>query len=183
MLHLLTESQKNKVIKEYKMRLVIVICWVVVFISLTGSALLLPSYLTAVGKVNTIKNDNQSKENSVRSLKDQNFKDKIKLVESNLTALKVSINVISPRETYYKILSSLPTGVYIDRYTYGLIDENNASISISGVAGDRSKMIELQNLLKLNKEFTGVVIPITGLTKKKDLSFSLNFNLIKNIKK
>jgi hypothetical protein len=183
MLHLLTESQKNKVIKEYKMRLAIVICWLAVFISLTGSALLLPSYLTAVGKVNTIKGDNQSKENSVKSLKDQNFQDKIKLVDSNLNALKLSVDIMSPRETYYKILNSLPAGVYVDRYTYGLKDENNASISISGVAGDRGKMIELQNLLKLNKEFTGIVIPITGLTKKKDLTFSLNFNLIKNIKK
>lgn len=183
MLHLLTESQKNKVTKEYRMRLVIVICWVLIFISLAGSALILPTYLIAVGKVNTIRDEIKFKENSIKSLKDQNFQDKIKLVDSNLNALKISVNIISPRETYNKILNSLPSGVYVDRYTYGLIDDNKASISISGVAVDRERLMDLQNKLKLNKEFVGINIPITGFTKKKDLGFSLNFNLINVDKK
>jgi hypothetical protein len=183
MLHVLSESQKKKVIKEYKMRLVIVICWIIVFISLVGLACLLPSYLSAVGRVNIIKSENQIKERSVQVLKDQNFQDKIKLVNSSLEALKTSINILSPKEAYNKILNSLPEGVYIDRYTYGLIDDNSASISISGVAPDRDKLIELQKKINSNPEFTSINIPITSFTRKKDLSFSFNFNLIKSVKK
>jgi hypothetical protein len=183
MLHLLTESQKNKVTKEYKMRLVIVVSWMIIFISLTGMALTLPIYLISVSKINHIKNDNQSKENSTKALRDQNFQDKIKQVNSSLGALKMFVGVPSPRNTYLKIVDSLPEGVYIDRYTYGLIDDSSASISISGVAPDRERLLELQNKLKSNSEFSGINIPITGFTKKKDLSFSLNFNLIRVIKK
>ena len=183
MLHLLPESQKHKVTREYKMRLIIVICWIVVFISLVGLACLLPSYLSAVGRVNVIKNENQTKEKSVQSLREQNFQDKIKSVNSSLEALKNSINILSPKGAYNKIVNSLPAGVYIDRYTYGLIDDNNASISISGVAPDRDKLIELQKKINSNPEFTSINIPITSFTKKKDLSFSFNFNLIKPVKK
>ena len=120
MLHLLTESQKNKVTKEYKMRLVIVVSWMIIFISLTGMALTLPIYLISVSKINHIKNDNQSKENSTKALRDQNFQDKIKQVNSSLGALKMFVGVPSPRNTYLKIVDSLPEGVYIDRYTYGI---------------------------------------------------------------
>jgi hypothetical protein len=179
MLHLLNESQKNKVIKEYRMRLVVVICWLTVFISLAGIALLLPSYLTAIGKVSYINNDNQQKENSIKNLNAQNFKDKIKKVDSGLIALKTSVNVLSPREAYNKILGSLPAGIYISRYTYNLIDNDSASISIDGSAIDRDRLVDLQNQMKLNTEFVGIDIPITNFAKKKDISFSLKFNLIK----
>jgi hypothetical protein len=183
MLHLLNEPQKNKVIKEYRMRLVIVICWLIIFISLTGVSLLIPSYLTAIGKVNSIKNENQQKENSIKSLNEQNFKDKIKKVDSSLSALKLSVNILSPREAYYKILNSLPAGVSVDRYTYNLVDSDNASISIDGSAVDRDRLVELQNQMKLNTEFIGINIPITNFAKKKDIAFSLKFNLIKVVKK
>ncbi len=165
------------------MRLVIVVCWIVFFISMVGMACLLPSYLYAAGRVNIVKSENQNKEKSLQSLRDQNFQDKIKLVNSSLEALKNSINILSPKEAYNKILNSLPDGAYIDRYTYGLIDDNSASISISGVAPDRDKLIELQKKINSNPEFTSINIPITSFTRKKDLSFSFNFNLIKPIKK
>ena len=165
------------------MRLIIVICWLIVFISLAGIALLLPSYLTAIGKVNIIKSENQLKENSIQALKDQNFNDKIKKIDYSLSALKGSVNILSPRETYNKILNSLPIGVSLGRYSYNLIDDNSASISIDGVAGNRDELVELQNRLKFNPEFSGIDIPITNFTKKKDLSFSLKFNLIKVVKK
>lgn len=183
MLHLLTDSQKKKVIKEYRLRLTTVICWLIIFVSLVGVTLLLPSYLTAVGKVNIIKAENQSKENSVKEMKAQNFNDKIKQVDSSLEALGVSISIPSPRETYDKIVGSLPQGVFLNRYTYSLVNDNSASISIDGTAIDRDSLAELQNRLKLNKEFSGINIPITGFTKKKDLNFSLKFDLIKIIKK
>lgn len=165
------------------MRLIIVICWLIVFVSLIGITLLIPSYFTAIGKFNSIKSDNQQKENSIKSLNEQNFKDKIKKVDSGLSALKLSVNILSPREAYEKILNSLPVGVSVDRYTYNLIDNDNASISIDGSAEDRDKLVELQNQMKLNKEFTGINIPITNFAKKKDLVFSLKFNLIKIVKK
>ena len=183
MLHLLNEPQRNKVIKEYRMRLIVVVCWLIVFVSLAGVALLLPSYLTAVGKVNSIKNENQQKENSINNLNAQNFKDKIKKVDSSLSALKISVNILSPREAYNKILNSLPVGISINRYTYNLIDNDNASISIDGSAIDRDRLVELQNQMKLNTEFIGINIPITNFAKKKDLAFSLKFNLVKAAKK
>jgi len=183
MLHLLNDQQKIKVIKEYRMRLIVVICWLIVFISLVGITLLLPSYLSAIGKVNSIKNENLQKENSIQVLNSQNFKDKIKKVDFNLSALKISVNILSPIEAYDKILISLPVGVVVDRYTYSLVDNDTASISIDGSAPDREKLIELQNQLKLNPEFSGIDIPITNFAKKIDLSFSLKFNLIKSTKK
>lgn len=183
MLHLLTETQKNKVIKEYRMRLVVVICILIALVSLTGVALILPSYLIAVGKVNTIKVGNQSKEESIKILNDQNFKDKLKKIDSSLDALKMSINTLSPREAYNKIINSLPEGVVLNRYTYSLVDDSTAAISIDGVAIDRNNLLDLHNKLKLNPEFIGIDIPITSFTKKKDLNFSLKFNLIKVIKK
>ncbi len=183
MLHLLSDQQKNKVIKEYRMRLVVVVCWLIVFLSLAGVAMLIPSYLTAIGKVNSIKSENLQKENSIQSLNAQNFTEKIKQVDSDLNALKISVVILSPREAYDKILSSLPVGVVVGRYTYSLIDNNMASISIDGTAPDREKLVELQNQLKLNQEFTGIDIPITNFAKKKDLTFSLKFNLTKITKK
>lgn len=183
MLHLLTNSQKNKVIKEYRMRLLIIVCCLVISISISGIALLVPSYVTAIGKFSLIKSENQQKERSIKILKQQNFEDKIKQVDSNLKALETSVKVISPRETYYKIISSLPAGVVVSRYTYGLKDNYTASISIDGTALDRDVLVELQNQLKLNPEFVGINIPITNFAKKKDLSFSLQFNLIKSANK
>ena len=164
MLHLLTESHKKKVIKEYRMRLVVVICWLIVFVSMAGIALIIPSYLTAIGKVNVIKGENQNKEDSVKTLKAQNFNDKIKKVDYSLNALKMSVNVLFPKDAYTKILNSLPEGVYVDRYTYNLIDDNSASIGIDGTAADRDKLVDLQNRLKLIPEFTGIDIPITNLS-------------------
>ena len=165
------------------MRLAIVISFVVVFVSFAGIILLLPSYLGAIGKLNSIKNDNQYKEANIANLKSQNFTDKIKIVDSGLSALKISTNIISPREAYNKIINSIPNGVVVGRYTYNLIDDNSASISIDGTSVDRDKLIDFQNRLRLNPEFSAVDVPLESFAKKKDLSFSLKFNLIKPTKK
>ena len=183
MLNLLTDAQRHKVLKEYRMRLAIVICGAVVFVCLSGTVLLLPNYLTAMNKVNSVKTNNDYKKQTISSLNAQNLKGTIKLVDSNLQALKISINIISPREVYEKIQASIPEGVLIDRYTYNLIDDNTASISLSGTSVDRNKLIDFQNKLKLNPEFTGIGVPLDSFSKKSNLSFSINFNLIKVIKK
>jgi len=183
MLHLLNNSQKNKVLKEYRMRLFVVVCIFIIFVSLAGVALLIPSYLTAVGKINLIKNDNQLKVDSIKAIKDKNFEDKIKKVNDSLNALKVSINIISPREAYDKILNSTPAGVSVVRYTYNLVDDNTASISISGTSQNRDMLAEFQNRLKLNPEFKGITVPLSDFAKKKDLDFTLNFNLVRVVNK
>lgn len=183
MLHLLTESQKNKVIKEYRLRLAVIICTFIIFICLTGLALLLPSYLSAIGRVNSIKDINQQKKESIAVLKKNGFEDKIKKVDNGLKALKISIKILTPREAYDKIVGSLPLGVSVDRYTYNLLDDSKASISISGLAGDRDKLMEFQSRLKSNPEFKGIDVPLASFTKKTDLSFSLNFNVVENTNK
>lgn len=177
MLHLLTETQKNKVIREYRIRLAVTICIFIILICLTGLILLVPSYLSAVGRVNIIKNENQQKKNLIASLKKQDYDSKIKKVDNNLVALKKTVNVMLPREAYNKIVSNLPPNVYLSRYSYNLVDENSASISIDGTAADRDTLVLVFNNLRSIPEFTGITIPVSSFTKKTDLGFSFNFNL------
>ena len=183
MLHLLTENQKHKVIREYRMRLSIIVCGAIVLSSVTGFILLLPSYLSAIGKVDSIRRNNKEKEDSISNLSAQNFDDKIKNVDSNLAALKMTINIISPRDVYSKITSALPNGVSIIKYSYSLVDTDNAVIDIDGVSKDRESLVTFQNNLKTNPEFSGVEIPLDSFAKKSNLSFTIKFNLIKSTKK
>ncbi|MEI6042158.1 MAG: hypothetical protein WCQ00_01155 [bacterium] len=183
MLHLLTEQQRDKVLKEYRMRLVTVICGAIVFLSFVGLSLLMPSYLSFRGRVHSVEAGNLAKESSIESIKSQNFQEKIKLVDSNLEALKISIKILSPRESYEKILNSLPSGIILSRYTYSLIDDASASLSVDGVAVDRESLVEFQNKLITNPEFKGIDIPVSNFAKKKDLLFSIKFNLVKPVNK
>ncbi len=183
MLHLLPDTQKKRVIKEYRMRIAIVIAIFIALISVAGTALLLPTYLSAVGSLNTVKNGNKIKQNSIDGIKGNNLDEKIKNVDYGLQALKISQEIPNPNEVYNTLMDGLQSGVVINRYSYMLVDNKSASISIDGVAGDRDTLVYFQNKLKAHEEFQGIEIPISSFAKKNNINFSIKFNLIKIDKK
>lgn len=179
MLHLLPDTQKKRVLKEYRMRIVAVVFILITLLSIAGVVLLLPSYLSAVGSLNLVKNGNKIKQSSIESLKGSNFDDKLKNVDYGVKALKITQQIPGSIETYNNLNEDAPAGVVINKYFYTLTDDKNASVGIDGIAQDRETLIAFQNKLKEHKEFQGIEIPISSFTKKKDINFSIKFNLIK----
>jgi len=180
-MNLLPKTEKEILKKGLKLRFIIVALFLFSASILVGFIMFLPSYFLASGffykaPVGGYFLDPQNAD-SVKEILDlpNNINSKLSFFQSNI------IN-ISLADYFSKIVGCLPTGVRLNSILFSKDEankKNSGTIVVSGVAIDRDSLISFSVLLKKTNLFSDVVIPVSSLTKDKDLPFSMNI-FIKN---
>lgn len=137
-------------------------------LTLLGVNLMINSQMSSLGKTNNL-NESIPDETS-KKVKEINY-----LSEK---VIKINSIYISPVEIINKLAASKVSGISIQKYVVNL--ENN-TILISGLASDRNSLLLFKQSLEKNTEFSGINIPISALAKESNLTFDLEFKL--NVKK
>jgi len=72
----------------------------------------------------------------------------------------------------------MPEKVIIDSITFSrneaYKEKNGILVLVSGTSVDRNSLISFSNSLEQSKDFTFVDVPVSSLTKDKNLPFSIN---------
>lgn len=184
-MNLLPITEKEILKKGLKTRFVIVTMILTSLAFLISIIMLIPSYFLIKEHSSTVLANNAlMKTGNEESLKDilnlpKEIDTKLKYFQSNLS----STGVIS---SFGAITSRLPEKVKLDSISFTRNQtykgKKGISILISGMAADRESLVYFGNQLKESGLFNFVDMPVSSLTKEKDLPFSMNIFIIEDQK-
>ncbi len=183
-MNLLPTIEKEDLKKGLKLRSLILGSFVISVAFLAGLIMLIPSYFLILGNIsNTISENYSSK------IKDESESKQILSlpgeINSKLQSLQSVGNDVLVTDSLFKIIKYLPAGVKLNSISFEkdqiYNEKKGASILISGVALDRDSLVEFSTLLKESNLFLSADVPVSNLTKDKNLPFSVNI-FIKNNK-
>jgi hypothetical protein len=170
MLHLLPQYQKDKVIKEYRLRLTVVIIGTLFFIALVSVILTLPTYMVLQNQKTTLILQKESLSQLINiggATSTNNNLDMWKAVD----ALLPETGGFIP-STYIDAVLPKQIGISIEGYSFVRTDKGQpVSASINGVAKSREGLAEYVKVL--NTKFGGVKLPLASLIFLLILSFRL----------
>lgn len=177
MINLLPKKEKEALKKGLKLRFIVVASFIFSVSFLVGFIMLLPSYFL----VSSYSSKTVSNAYFLESQNTESFQKIINLPEevgSKLKFFQSNINNISVADYFSKIVEYLPQGVQLNSVSFSK-NQNDTTILLGGVAVDRDSLVSFSTLLKKSNLFSDVVVPVSSLTKDKNLPFSMNI-VIKN---
>jgi len=173
MQHTLLPIQERKTLRhEYRLRVAIVLCFMLSFAGLIGIGSLLPSYIAMSAKERT-------ELDAVAALKKQKDTSGIGDIEGTLKADSALLNSASPL-----VQGTLPSAVVesvvsargpvlLTSLMVASTDGSSFDVSIQGKAPDRSSLLAFQNRLEALAPGNKAVLPISELAKNSDIPFSI----------
>jgi hypothetical protein len=176
-MNLLPKTEKETLKEGLKSRFIIVASFLVAASFLMGFIMLLPSYfLTLVSSLEgTSGNNYPGAENKDSIEKILNLPEEI---NSKLKFFQSNINNVSVADSFYKITSHLPGGVTLNSVSFSrnqvYKEKTGTAILISGTAFDRDSLISFSTNLKDSNSFSSVEVPVSSLTRDRNLPFSMN---------
>lgn len=175
-MNLLPETERKNLKKGFKDRSIIIASILAILVFSTSCIMLLPSYFLAAGNYSKIILENNTSGISSEKMTDEilslpeEIDSKLKFVQLSNTKI-VFVDYISevikflPKEIILKSIS------FSKEKTYE--SQKGDLIIISGVAANRDSLVDFSNSLKKSKMFSVIEVPISSLTKDKDLPFSM----------
>lgn len=177
MINLLPKAEKEFLKKGLKLRFVIVASFLLTTIFLLGLIMLLPAYFLASGFFSKtasdgylleLKNDDLTKE--ILNLPTE--------ISTKLNIFQLNSNDISASGYLSKIVGFLPSGVRLNSLSFSKNQNYKGKVGtmilIGGVAVNRDSLVSFSTLLKESGLFLAVEVPVSSLTKDKNLPFSIN---------
>ncbi len=172
MLYLLTEEQKKKVLREYRMRLAIVSLIALSFVGVVAITSVIPSRVLVSTQQKILTAEEINTVGGEPSNTDELSK---KIVDISTTAS--FLNPISQPISSINIFSHLENeagnDTSIRQFQINHFDDS-ASVQISGISNNRDSLIKFINTLKQDPLFSGATFPYNSLAKQDNLDFSLN---------
>lgn len=174
MLHLLPQYQKNKVIKEYRMRLGIVFVAVMLFAVLIFMIFTLPVYMSLVSEKNTLESKKSGYQNTI-NLGSKNDSGGVTDITKEMEALAPYKNSIAPN-LFIDSLSAGSDGIKIDGFALSQAKPTDpVNVVLSGVAKTREDLSAFAQLL--NARFGGVKLPLSSLVNQANIPFDFRFTM------
>lgn len=179
MFNLLPENLKEKIKKEYKLRLTIIAILFVIIAQLTFLIFLLPSWLNSYYKQKEYSGRKNEVSNFLSSLDISSTTAYIKSTNSILTIINDSLDYPKMSPVVMDILSKKKSSIKIGGIFYSVNSGNSATLSINGLASNREALVSFSDSLKEIEYFKKVDLPISNLAKDKNIDFSINVNIEK----
>ena len=174
-MNLLPNTEKDLLKKGLKLRSLVLTLILVTSALICGLIMLLPPYfLTKDHFLSAVSSQDSQKIGETEEENDENIPEEI---ESKLKFLQSHVSTRSAVTSISKALDSLSGGVtvrsvaFIRSQTYK--GKVGTVIQLSGSSADRESLVSFSNAIKDSKQFTSVDMPVSNLTKEKDLPFSV----------
>jgi len=162
MRNLLSQQDEKKVLKEYKLRIIIVVMAFVFFTMLIASALLLPSYIISNYRYNITQMNAKIIKDSIEKREQGESDSILNETQEKLKLLTVSESSVLLSEAFAKIISKKPVDVKVGEFVYNKKGINIGEIVVAGVANERESLLlfkrNLEKEAKLTQRMPGCFI-------------------------
>jgi len=172
-MNLLPEKEKEILKKGLKIRFIITALILLTSSFVVGAVMLLPGHFLAKGYALETELESYSNEGNSQEI--------LKLpteIDSKLKFFQSQTSSVSSIGTLVEVLSYKPSGITINSLSF-LRDQPREEkvgtvVLIAGVARDRNVLVSFENALTGSGSFSSVALPVSSLTKEKNLPFSVN---------
>lgn len=169
---LLPLKERNILRREYRMRVMIIFCFLLSLAGLIGAAALFPSFLFALNEekeqLQTLKNIKKTENDGGVTKLELEFKRDNELIK----LLSEESKIPPPSNTIQSVVGVRGpvklTTISVDNSSSDVI-----SIIIQGIAPNRDTLLAFKGRLEQLVPGGGVELPVSDLAKSKDLQFSM----------
>ncbi len=181
MLHLLPDYHKEKVISEYKGRVLTIFSIGIFVLVLISSVFLIPVYISTHGRFAIVDQQKKDLEAQISRSENNDDAEKVKEIVSAVGVLKQYAPKELPSSVFNRILVNKPKGVVITGFIYTPpstpFSEDLTTVDISGMAVSRVALAGFNDALKKDKVFKSVFIPISSFAKDRDIQFTVKLTI------
>lgn len=178
MFNLIPDTLKQRILKDYKERRIIVLLFVCVLFIVMLFILISPSFgylffeeQNVIAEAEVVKKSNQFE-------KADEVMDVIQSTNEQLRVFMLEISSIQSIEAVEKIVSAKHTGIYIDNIQYKLLTATSSLITVEGKASRRDTLREFVTKLENIEGFTDVVLPVSNFVKDRDIDFTISLKTL-----
>lgn len=175
MLNLLPTVEKKKILSEYRLRLATMGIFVIAALVLASLVLLIPSYMLAVSKFNSI-SDQLALQEAKQDLtgQEKNIDAQVRDVNKKVSIFLTGggADRLSPPDVITRVISMRGSSIKIQGFDYDAAG-GQERLAISGVAADRDSLAQFFDTLKKDSAFTSVDLPVSSYVKSANISFSI----------
>lgn len=176
-MNLLPNTEKEILKKGLKLRATGVINLLLATSFLIGAVMLLPAYFLTRGHFDIITSANSViKTEDAESIKQ--ILDLPKEIDVKLKFFQTNAESRGAVDALSKVISYLPKKVKLNSVlltrNQGEKEKRGIALVISGIAADREALVAFDEALKASKSFLNVDVPVSSLTKERNLPFSMN---------
>lgn len=172
MINLIPPVVKTAIIKEYWVRVISVFLFICGFVSVAALLTILPTYVFVSGQVDVYAN---SASEAAQRVSEYDLSAGA-LIKANTMAQKIF--ELRATQNFSKVIEQLSGleggGVQIESYNFSRNEKNLNPVMVTGVATTRLALSDFRDRLLKEDNITDVVLPISNLTKDKDIEFSIS---------
>lgn len=183
MLHLLTEEHRQKVIKEYRKRVLVVFFLGLFFVSVVGAIFIMPTFFLSYSRYSDFKNKEASLDSELKRIENAGSSDSVKETALTMEALKMFSNKKDIAILIENLTKEKSQGVQIKNLIFTPGETNTVVIDIAGRADTRRSLVTFEQNLKGNDLFDDVIVPIGSFAKEKNIDFSMKLFVSTSTKK
>lgn len=173
MLHLLTEEHRQKVVREYRKRVLVVFFLGLFFVSIVSLIFIMPTFFLSYSRYSDLKVKTQALDSELSLKEDPSSSENIKNITTSIEVLRM----FDKKKSIYSILDGLikgkPVGVQIKNIIFSPNGTETMTIDIAGRADTRKSLVSFDQNVKSNPLFSEVLIPLGSFAKEKNIDFSM----------
>lgn len=183
MINLLPKSEKEKILKEKRKKLIVILNFLILFSLFSFLLSLLIIKVTICGEINSEKVKIEGEKRIFENLKLKEIEKKLKEENINISKIsKILTEKIYISEILEKISEILPEGIYLKSvsFTKNLEKKTNRyywTISVSGFSKDRISLFKLKKNLEKEKNFSDLNFPPSNWLVPENISFRFSFKI------
>lgn len=178
MFNLIPDSVKEKILKDYQERRVVVWLFALFLLSVTIVIFLLPAYVHVFFEEKNIRADVEIVKNSLQLKKADDVVGTIKATNELLKALSPAKSHVRTSEIIEKTLGAKNAAIHITDIEYMETKTSSSTVLLKGIADKRESLREFVNTLEGTEGFAKVELPVSNFAKDKNIDFSITISLL-----
>lgn len=177
MFNLVPDIVKEKILKDYKHRRIVVWLFSLLVCVVIFLVFLLPTYAYVFFEEKNTRADTVLINNSLQLKEADQVVSTIKETNEQLRALAMSGNPTDPLLTLEKVGQAKNSFIHINEIEYREDTASTSTLVLKGLADKRDALREFVNKLESTEGFFDVVLPVSNFAKDKDIEFSVNVKI------
>ncbi|MFZ2484549.1 MAG: PilN domain-containing protein [Minisyncoccia bacterium] len=175
MFKLLTEEERQKVVREYVIHRAVVILSVFVVVLAASLIGILPSYLLSNARKSDVLERTRIMGISRQNGDTSDLETWLSKINYKLKILSPGLDVDRPSDFIDKVLEEKLGGISVNGLSWSK-EGGEVTLSISGMATDRQTLINFQDRIENSEYFSKATLPISNLAKDRDIDFQIKFS-------
>lgn len=173
MLHLLTEEHRQKVVSEYRKRVVLVFLLGLFFVALISSVFIFPTFFLSYGRYADVVMKDKNLDAELSAQRGIVSSEIIKDITASIEALKMFDGSKDVGVILDTIVRQKSNGVQIKNIIFTPGDNFSMIIDLAGRADTRKSLVSFDENLKASALFDEVMVPLGSFAKDKNIDFSM----------